>query len=95
MKDIFVGYCEWIYLHVSGIVVVIKKKVKIIHFIGTKYLHELESFMQGVPGFSAKGHGGIILKKEMEDCIRGQPHQIIMRKCCLEESNLICIFAVS
>lgn len=43
------------------------------HFTGTKYLHEIESLMQGVPGFSVKGHGGIILKKEMEDCIRGQP----------------------
>lgn len=29
--------------------------------------------MQGVPGFFAKGHGGIVLKKEMEDCIWGQP----------------------
>lgn len=49
------------------------KGVKIMHFTGTKYLHEIESLMQGVPGFSVKGHGGIILKKEMEDCIRGQP----------------------
>lgn len=26
MENIFVGYCEWIYLHVSGIVVVTKQK---------------------------------------------------------------------
>lgn len=43
------------------------------HFTRTKYLHEIETIMQGVPGFSAKGHGGTVLKKEMEDCIRGQP----------------------
>jgi len=49
------------------------KGVKAMHFTGTKYLHEIETIMQEVPGFSAKGHGGIVLKKEMEDCIRGQP----------------------
>ncbi len=43
------------------------------HFTGTKHLHEIENIMQEIPNFLPKGHGGTVLKKEMEDCIRGQP----------------------
>ncbi len=43
------------------------------HFTGTKYLHEIENIMQEIPNFLSKGHGGIVLGKEMEDYIRGQP----------------------
>lgn len=37
------------------------------------YYHELETVMQSIPNFSPRGHGGMVLKREMEDCIRGQP----------------------
>jgi hypothetical protein len=43
------------------------------HFTGTKHLHEIENIMQEIPNFLPKGHGGTVLKKEMEDYIRGQP----------------------
>jgi len=43
------------------------------HFTGTKHLHEIENIMQEIPNFLSKGHGGTVLKKEMEDYIRGQP----------------------
>lgn len=43
------------------------------HFTGTKYLHEIENIMQGIPNFSPRGHGGTVLGKKMEDYIRGQP----------------------
>ncbi len=43
------------------------------HFTGTKHFHEIENIMQEIPNFLPKGHGGTVLKKEMEDCIRGQP----------------------
>ncbi len=43
------------------------------HFTGTQHLHEIENIMQEIPNFLPKGHGGTVLKKEMEDCIRGQP----------------------
>lgn len=43
------------------------------HFTGTKHLHEIENIMQEIPNFLPKGNGGTVLKKEMEDYIRGQP----------------------
>lgn len=43
------------------------------HFTGTKHLHEIENIMQEIPNFLSQGHGGTVLKKEMENCIRGQP----------------------
>lgn len=43
------------------------------HFTGTKHLHEIENIMQEIPNFLPKGHGGTVLKKEMENYIRGQP----------------------
>lgn len=43
------------------------------HFTGTKHVHEIENIMQEIPDFLPKGHGGTVLKKEMEDYIRGQP----------------------
>lgn len=37
------------------------------------YYHELETIMQSIPNFSPRGYGGMVLKREMEDCIWGQP----------------------
>ena len=52
------------------------------HFTGTKHLHEIENIMQEIPNFLPKGHGGTVLKKEMEDCIRGRSEERRVGKEC-------------
>lgn len=37
------------------------------------YYRELETIMQSIPNFSPRGHGSMVLKKAMDDCIRGKP----------------------